>query len=63
MMWFKNLKFSRKLIIGFLIVAIIAAIVGVVGTSFTVLKDAVTGLYQEVALGLQYQSCCSQLQH
>ncbi len=29
--WFKNLKISNKMIIGFLIVAVIAAIVGVVG--------------------------------
>jgi methyl-accepting chemotaxis protein len=31
MSWFKNLKISKKLIVGFLVVAILAAIVGVIG--------------------------------
>jgi methyl-accepting chemotaxis protein len=55
MVWFKNQKISRKLIIGFLIVAIIAAIVGAVGIiNLLKIKQADTELYENEALALQY---------
>jgi len=53
--WYKNQKISKKLIIGFLIVALLTAIVGVVGIINIInINDADTALYEENALGLQY---------
>jgi methyl-accepting chemotaxis protein len=53
--WYKNKKISKKLIIGFLIVAILAALVGAVGiVNILDITNADTELYEENALGLQY---------
>jgi methyl-accepting chemotaxis protein len=53
--WYKNQKISKKLIIGFLIVALLAAVVGVVGViNILNINNADTALYKENALGLQY---------
>lgn len=55
MAWFKNVSISKKLIIGFLIVAILASIIGVFGIfSVNRLKKSDTALYNEDTLGLQY---------
>lgn len=55
MLWFKNLKITKKLIVGFLIVAIIAAIVGTVGViNLLEMRKADTSLYKNEALALQY---------
>jgi methyl-accepting chemotaxis protein len=53
--WFKNKKISTKLIIGFVIVAIIAGVVGTVGLiNITRIKQADTSLYQVNTLGTNY---------
>jgi methyl-accepting chemotaxis protein len=53
--WYKNQKISKKLIIGFLIVALLAAIVGAVGViSILNINEAGTALYEENALGIYY---------
>ncbi|SHI20930.1 methyl-accepting chemotaxis protein [Sporobacter termitidis DSM 10068] len=55
MSWFKNLKISKKLITGFLVVAIIAAIVGSIGIiNILSIKNEDSAMYSEEALGLQY---------
>jgi methyl-accepting chemotaxis protein len=60
MLWFKNLKISKKMIMGFLIVAIIAAIVGVVGIiNLLSIKQADTKLYENQALTLQHSGDAS----
>jgi methyl-accepting chemotaxis protein len=53
--WFKNQRISRKLIIGFLIVAVIAAVVGVIGlTNILNMNNSDKILYEQNTLGLQY---------
>jgi methyl-accepting chemotaxis protein len=53
--WYKNQKISKKLIIGFLIVALLAAIVGIVGVINIInINNEDTELYEDNALGLQY---------
>lgn len=55
MAWFKDLKISKKMIIGFLVVAIIAGIVGGVGIiNLLNMKKADTSLYENEAVSLQY---------
>ena len=55
MQWFYNMKISRKLIISYLILAMISAIVGVVGFyNITRLDNADTELYESNTLGLDY---------
>ena len=55
MKWFLNLKISMKLIVGFLVVALIAAIVGVVGIiNISSISDGAKSMYKTDALGLQY---------
>jgi len=57
MKWFYNLKISAKLIIAFIIVALIAAVVGVVGlTNIMSINNADTLLYEENTLGIDYSS-------
>jgi methyl-accepting chemotaxis protein len=53
--WYKNQKISNKLVLGFLIISLIATIIGVVGI-FNILSitKADTALYEENTLGLQY---------
>lgn len=55
MSWFYNLKISAKLIIGFMTVAIIAGVIGIVGVRYinTIIK-ADSELYEENVLGLEY---------
>jgi methyl-accepting chemotaxis protein len=53
--WYSNLKISVKLIIGFLLIAFIAAIIGVVGImNIRKVNDADTQLYEENTVGLSY---------
>ena len=55
MNWYRNLKISLKLIIAFLVVALIAAIVGVVGlVNIIRLNKSDTLLYEENTLGIKY---------
>jgi len=55
MKWFENIKISKKLIVGFLLVAILAAVVGVVGVfNINSIRQSDTQLYQEDTMGLQY---------
>lgn len=55
MNWFYNLKISAKLIIGFLLVAIIAGIVGIVGlVNINNISEADALLYEENTLGIEY---------
>ncbi len=55
MQWFYNLKIASKLILGFVIVALIAGVVGVVGLiNLNNMNEADTLLYEENALGLAY---------
>jgi methyl-accepting chemotaxis protein len=55
MKWFINFSISKKMIVGFLIVAILAAIVGGVGIiNITNMKQADKNLYNNESLGLQY---------
>ena len=55
MKWFKNLKIAAKLIVGFLIVAVLAVAVGCVGIlNILNIKNSDTQLYNEDTLGLQY---------
>lgn len=54
MKWYKNKRISTKLIIGFLVIALISVIVGSVGfLNITSMEKASTQLYQENALSLQ----------
>jgi len=55
MKWFYNLKIAAKLIIGFIIVAIIAGVVGVVGIiNINAIDKADIQLYEESTMGLDY---------
>ncbi len=55
MKWFKNIKITRKLILGFLIVALLALLVGIVGmTGLFRMKAADNALYEDNALALRY---------
>ena len=55
MNWFKNLKIANKLIVGFLVVAIIASAVGIVGiVGILSIKQADSQLYEEDTRGMQY---------
>lgn len=55
MRWFYNLKISAKLIIGFLVVAVIAAVVGGVAlVNINNMSEADVLLYEENTLGLDY---------
>lgn len=57
MKWYKNLKIASKLILGFLLVAIIAAVVGIIGlTNMYDINDGGKLLYQENTLGVAYAS-------
>lgn len=57
MRWFYNLKISAKLIIGFLVVATIAAIVGIVAlVNIENMRKADVYLYEENTLGIEYAS-------
>lgn len=61
MSWFYNLKISLKLIIGFLIVAVLAGLVGMIGLrDIKIINDASTLLYEENALGLNYAGIASE---
>ena len=60
MKWFYNLKISVKLLIGFLLLAIIATVVGVVGyINIENINKADTLLYEENALGIAYSGNAS----
>src|SRR5882724_2617298 len=51
MKWFYNLKVSSKLLLSFIVVSMIAAVVGVVGvTEIRTLQQADTDLYEKVTL-------------
>lgn len=55
--WFKNLRISSKLIISFLLVAIIAGVVGIIGfVNLLSISKADTLLYEENTLGITYSS-------
>jgi methyl-accepting chemotaxis protein len=55
MQWFYNMKIAAKLIVGFIIVAIIAGIVGAVGiVSINSIKEADSLLYNENVTGLDF---------
>ncbi len=55
MNWYKNMPIATKLIIGFLVVAVLAAVIGVIGIiNLTRINSSSTLLYQQNALGLQY---------
>ena len=55
MKWFYNLKISAKLITGFIIVALIAALVGVVAISnLNEISKSDAALYEENTLGIDY---------
>jgi methyl-accepting chemotaxis protein len=55
MKWFYNLKIAAKLIIAFIIVALITGVVGVVATkNFSNISSADTDLYEECTLGIEY---------
>ena len=55
MRWYRDLKLSAKLILGFLLVAALAGVVGVFGyLNLHKLEQADTSLYQKNALGLLY---------
>lgn len=53
MKWYSNLKIGTKLIIGFIIVAMIAAVIGVVGSiNIKTIDDADTELYETMTVPL-----------
>jgi len=55
MQWFYNLKVAAKLILGFVIVALIAGVVGVIGLiNLNGISEADRQLYEENTLGLNY---------
>jgi methyl-accepting chemotaxis protein len=55
MKWYKNMKISLKLIIGFFIVAIISVIVGIIGlTNIRKISTASESLFSENLLGVSY---------
>lgn len=54
---FKNLSISRRLIIGFVLIALIATLVGAVGLiNIKNISDADTLLYEENVLGIEYST-------
>lgn len=58
--WFNNLKISKKLVLSFLLVAVIAAAVGVVGLFYIFqINHADTLLYHQNAMGLRYSGASS----
>ena len=62
MKWFNNMRIAAKLILGFLIVAIIAGVVGGVGlVNINKIADADTQLFGRNALGLDYSGNASVL--
>lgn len=55
MQWFYDINIKLKLTIGFLLVALIAAVVGIVGlTNIMKITEADTLLYEENTLGIKY---------
>lgn len=53
MKWYRNLKISLKLIIGFVVVALISAVVGIVGiVNLRSVGEADTYLYEENTVGV-----------
>lgn len=60
MSWFYNLKITAKLIIGFLLIAVIAGIVGIVGlVNMNNMSEADVLLYEENTLGVEYASAAA----
>lgn len=60
MKWFINMKIGTKLIVGFLIVAIIAGVVGVIGiTNINTISNNSMQLYTQNTLGLDYMGNAS----
>lgn len=60
MKWYKNFRIAAKLIAGFLLVAIIAAVVGIVGLkSIFEINDGSKQLYNENTLGIAYSGDAS----
>lgn len=55
MNWFKNLKIAKKMLVGFMIVANIAAIVGIIGiVNILSLKTQLNDMYRYDTLSVQY---------
>ncbi len=55
MKWYRNLKISAKLIIGFLVVAAIAVVVGIVGlVNIFEINEGSDLLFKQNTLGLEY---------
>ena len=55
MKWFYNLKIAVKLILAFIIVALIAGVVGIIGLmNLNSMSEADRLLYEENTLGLNY---------
>ncbi|NLD45979.1 MAG: HAMP domain-containing protein [Clostridiaceae bacterium] len=53
--WFYNLKISLKLLIGFMTVAVIAGVIGIVGVKYiNIITEEDAELYEENVLGLEY---------
>ena len=53
--WFHDMKISAKLIAGFLVVALIACVVGIIGlTNILSITEADTLLYEQNTLGIKY---------
>ena len=60
MKWFANFRITTKLLIGFLIVAVIAGVVGIVGLlNISRIDEADTLLYEENTLGVVYSGNAS----
>ncbi len=57
MHWFNNLKIGAKLIVGFLVVAAIGAVIGVLGlVNLSRINDMADTMYEKEVLGLRYAS-------
>ena len=57
MKWYRNLRISAKLTIGFLLIAFIAAIIGAIGlVNLIRMNEADTRLYESNTLGINYAS-------
>ncbi len=57
MQWFYNLKIASKLIIGFLIVAVIAGLIGAIGiVNINRIQEESSLLYEEDTLGIDYSA-------
>ncbi len=55
MNWFKNLRIATKLILGFFVVAIIAAVVGILGIrNISVMNEKSSDLFNKNTLGIAY---------